>query len=566
MEMNASSHYKRIFALWMFLGLLILAACGGGGGGGTEGEIPSVISETDGPTQIPDEGVSSPVSLTVRPEKATLTSKGSQTFSVDVVGATNTAVEWRVQEGEQGGTVNSDGTYTAPAAAGIYHLIATSQEDPSQAAVIEVTVVPEPVVSVAIDPPSMTMASRGKRKLTGSVSGTDNKALSWRIIEGSEGGSIDQEGNYTAPDAYGQYHLVATSQADPTKSATATVTVQLCNPPKRQPYLAYMTSTSAVIAWRCRPEGEVRWGSDSDLDNKVIDNKLKDQHFVVLSNLEPATTYSYEVRVEGEPLAQKATFKTAPSRDVSDFSFLAFADSGAGTTFQQNIAKLMKNLTFDFAIVPGDIIYETGADAEYDPHYFKPYAGMINHLPFFPALGNHDNLTEEGGPYRRNFYLPKGTFYHDFFWGDTHFIALDSNRLGDRKQQEWLISALKVPARWKIVFFHHPPFSYGTYGGYENIRQQWVPLFERYGVDLVMTGHSHSYERMVPINGVTYVVTGGGGAWLYPVGVGEFTAYSQSLHHVVSVQVNQNEISLQAIDETGKVFDQYSITKSVPIS
>ena len=160
---------NKSFGLSFFSFLLILSvtmsACGGGGGGvveggGAIGETP--VAETGtGPAKVPETGTEpggAPrlnLSITIDPPEATLTAKGSQTFSANITGTDDRTVVWSVQEGPTGGTVNGEGRYTAPELPGSYHLIAASQADPSQTAAITVNVVAEPVVSVAISPASL---------------------------------------------------------------------------------------------------------------------------------------------------------------------------------------------------------------------------------------------------------------------------------------------------------------------------------------------------------------------------------------------------------------------------
>ncbi|HZR46695.1 MAG TPA: metallophosphoesterase family protein [Candidatus Manganitrophaceae bacterium] len=553
-KVREQSWQRSFFPLLVILSAA-LSACGGGSAPVSgQGAGAEVASQTAGgaPTQA--------ISVTVEPAEAAVTTKGSQTFYAKVEGGTDGAVFWSIQEGPAGGAINNDGTYTAPAAPGTYHVTAASQADPTKTASVTVNVTAAPVVSVAITPGSLGLMTRGKKSFTAAVSGTDQKGVTWQIQEGIAGGTIDPEGEYVAPNTIGVYHVIATSQADPGKKAVATVEVQRCNPPQRNPYLVRMTKTSAVIGWRCRPEGAIRWGTGSSLDNQQSDDTGDDRHFVTLNGLSPDTSYTYEVVIEGEPLGKAATFTTAPASG-SDFTFVALADTGSGDIHQGRIAQVIKGLPARFAILAGDIIYEKGADAEFDPRYFKPYDGIIDHFPFFPVPGNHDMVTDQGGPFRDNFYFPQGVFYRDFFWGDVHFIGLDSNHVDDAKQKEWLINALKAPARWKVVYFHHPAFSSGEYGGYPSVQKNWIPLFEQYGVDLVINGHAHDYERTVPINGVTYIVTGGGGQSLYPVGKSDFTAFSLSVHHLVSIRLTQDQMELKAIDETGATVDAITHTK-----
>jgi uncharacterized protein YjdB len=188
---------------------LTVAGCGGGGGAGSGGS----------PT---------PVSVTVSPATATLAAGASKTFVANVANSANLAVTWRVQEGPAGGSVTSAGVYTAPAAAGTYHVIATSLADQTKtgSATIKVSA-GGPPVSVTVSPNTATLVAGTIQPFTAAVSSTANTAVTWSIQEGAAGGSISAQGSYTAPSTAGTYHVVATSVADPTKSAAATVTVQI---------------------------------------------------------------------------------------------------------------------------------------------------------------------------------------------------------------------------------------------------------------------------------------------------------------------------------------------------
>ncbi len=337
--------------------------------------------------------------------------------------------------------------------------------------------------------------------------------------------------------------------------------------PERAPYIQNVTPISAVIAWRSNRDGEaaVVYGEANKEGIRIVARKGPTGNYAVLTNLNPNTRYFYKVMVDGRVLGREASFKTANGPQDTGFSFVVFGDSGSGQAPQWAIARLMERLTFDLALHTGDVVYPSGRDEDYDPNYFKPYANLIDHIPFYPALGNHDIKTEGGRPFRENFYLPGNEEYYDFSYGNAHFIALYSNRVmaGD-DQTRWLERTLKdSTARWKIVYFHRPPFSSGPHGGEKSVQEIWVPLFEKYGVDLVFSGHDHDYERTHPINGVVYVVTGGGGARLYDVGQGPFTACSRKAYHVVHGSVSEDKIALEAIDEDGNVFDRYTVVKGV---
>ena len=124
-------------------------------------------------------------------------------------------------------------------------------------------------------------------------------------------------------------------------------------------------------------------------------------------------------------------------------------------------------------------------------------------MPLFPTPGNHEYVTNQGQPYLDNFYLPannpEGTErYYSFDWGPVHFVSLDSNcaiglaspdRCTLAAQKSWVAQDLAATQRpWKVAFFHHPPWSSGEHGSQLTMRREFGPLFEQYGVDLVLTG------------------------------------------------------------------------------
>ena len=173
-----------------------------------------------------------------------------------------------------------------------------------------------------------------------------------------------------------------------------------------------------------------------------------------------------------------------------------------------------------------------------------------------------------GAAFLENFHPPLGSpgstkRYYSFDWGDAHFVALDSELYfgdegGSAEQQKAFLERdlAATGKRLKIAVLHRSPYGSSRHGGDESVRDNLEPLFARHGVDLVFAGHDHVYERMVPIRGVTYVVSGGGGRGLYPAGKGRLTACSRSAHHAVLVRVEGGRLSLEATEPDGTVFDR----------
>jgi len=245
-------------------------------------------------------------------------------------------------------------------------------------------------------------------------------------------------------------------------------------------------------------------------------------HVFALSGLRPETRYVYELAASGVTLASgpACAFRTSPPAESrAPFRFLAWGDSGTGNQGQRDVAAQMERVfpAAEFALGLGDLVYDSGAWADYDPKLFTPYATLFRHTPFWPALGNHDAETENGAPYLDAFYLPTTSGasghpsnterYYSFDHGMAHFACLDSQTSSSTPggaMYAWLEDDLDQARargkRWLIVFMHHPPYSRGTHDSTSEsdlitLHANLVPLFGAEGVDLVLTGHSHVYER-----------------------------------------------------------------------
>jgi Galactose oxidase, central domain len=193
------------FSMWL-LGLLpllplILVSCGG-------------VGRSTGPAQL---------QVAINPSSVNLDQGGTQTFSATVKGSSNTAVKWSVKEGPSGGNITGAGLYTAPAAAGTFHVIATSEADSTKTATATIVV---RSVSVTLSPVEATLRPNGMQGFTATVRGSIDTKVTWDVKkEGVAGGAITSTGLYAAPANTGFYHVIATSVADSTISATALITV-----------------------------------------------------------------------------------------------------------------------------------------------------------------------------------------------------------------------------------------------------------------------------------------------------------------------------------------------------
>jgi hypothetical protein len=371
------------------------------------------------------------------------------------------------------------------------------------------------------------------------------------------------------------------------------------------PYLGETTATSVVISWATDSTGdsEVRYSLDQSYSNVVAAiNSTYDGkywHSATITGLMADTTYYYKVYTAGEDVTPwlEITFTTAPEPTATGFTFVALGDSRPwGVSLPPSpgaldVAAEMDQHSFDLALHTGDIPNSggicSGDDSSWNQYiraYFDVYQESMGDTPFYPSVGNHELNGGSCGyqGYTDVYYLPGNApsgdeeEYYSFDWGNAHFVALDTNQdySAGSAQYNWLVNDLQTSTQpWKFVFFHHPAYSSGAHGSTGGVQTHLVPIFETYGVDVVLNGHDHHYERTCSIldgtcttsqdGGVVYVVTGGGGAPLYPVGSNWFTAYCNSLYHFLRVEVNDCWLRLDAIDTSGNVFDSYEIDRCV---
>ncbi|MBC7172464.1 MAG: metallophosphoesterase, partial [Polyangiaceae bacterium] len=204
-----------------------------------------------------------------------------------------------------------------------------------------------------------------------------------------------------------------------------------------------------------------------------------------------------------------------------------------------------------------------GTRWQLERRHFRVYAELMATIPHFPSLGDHDYNTRDGAPYLEAFELPRNgdpddpERYYSFDWGPIHFVALDTRRL-DERQERWLAADLEATEMpFIVVYGHHAPYASGAHGSRLAVRARLEPHLARHGVQLMLAGHEHHYERTHGIEGVTYVVTGGGGRGTRPIGRSSFTAFAAEVLHFVYLEYDGSALVLHAIDATGQEFDNH---------
>jgi hypothetical protein len=308
----------------------------------------------------------------------------------------------------------------------------------------------------------------------------------------------------------------------------------------RGPYLQSATPTSLVVRWRTdTTEGSfVRYGLAADaLTETTKAFGIGTEHIVQLSELLPGRRYFYSVmgsaeNKDGDGKVLRVpvyAFTTPPlTGPASPTRVWVLGDPGTKGATQLAVrdayTKFAGDRRADLVLLLGDNAYPDGTDADYQKAIFEVYPEALRTTPFWSTLGNHDghsaNSITQSGPYYDIFTFPtraqaggvaSGTeAYYSFDYANIHFVCLDSHdtlRTSDGAMAQWLKADLAATARdWIIAFFHHPTYSKGTHdsdreGRLVDMRQNFLPILEAGGVDVVLTGHSHVYERSFFVDG-----------------------------------------------------------------
>ena len=256
-------------------------------------------------------------------------------------------------------------------------------------------------------------------------------------------------------------------------------------------------------------------------------------------------------------VAQEVTLPNA----ADSLKFAIIGDSGTGSSSQYAVAaKLIASRAkspYEFVIMLGDNLY-SGSDAkDFEKKFERPYKPLLDAgVKFHAALGNHDNPNQR---FYKNFNMNGERFYSFKPKPGVRFFALDSNYM-DKPQLQWLEKQLAASGSdWKIAFFHHPIYSSGgRHGSDLQLRTLIEPLFLKYGVDLVLAGHEHFYERIKPQKGIYYFISGGA-AKLREGNVrpnSELTAKGfDTGYHFMLMELDKDALHFQVITDQGKTVD-----------
>jgi hypothetical protein len=346
---------------------------------------------------------------------------------------------------------------------------------------------------------------------------------------------------------------------------------------RKGPYVQNLAATSITVMWQVEPPQPARlvlMGPGLGGDNgqtRVLEVAAARVAEADLEELRPATRYRYRVEI-GEQSWQ-GELATAPEVGAAvPFSFIVMGDSRSNAEAHRRVIERVSQEVPDFILGTGDMV-DDGASQEQWQTFFDVERELLADNVYFPAVGNHDRQGRgrTADTYRSFFSVPDNggdsERYYAFSYANARVLVLDSNAhsFSLTGQTEWLereLSAARQDPRVRHLFavMHHPPFSISLHGGQRDLRERWTPLFEKYGVTAVFSGHDHAYQRAEK-NGLRYFVSGGAGAPLYPrsprasaVDKAAVLRFERAYHYL-RVSVSAGSIDVTAVRVDGSIIE-----------
>ena len=359
-----------------------------------------------------------------------------------------------------------------------------------------------------------------------------------------------------------------------------------------KPYLQQLNDSSFRVLWETSlpGKGAVKFG-EAELNvlhpnlNQLFKEETSDLfHRVVVTGLKAGGHYFYQAVTFGEngdTLEGAVTPLHIPDYGQMPVSFTVVGDTQGNPRVWGRIAGQMQRERPSFVIHAGDLVQYGPHKDDWTDEFFKPAAELFRFCPLYPTIGNHEM---DHGWFYRYLDLPDPEWFYTVKKGDALFIFVNTNKdiLPGSEQYSRLQQILAASSEtWKMMVHHHPVYTSDekAYGNSWFQRQHHgdpnhmhlKKLYETYGVDVVLNGHVHLYERTWPIandridfeNGVQYISLGGGGGSLDPAVANRnwYMAKTRSSHHFLSVKIAGNRFFAEAIDTSGIIFDSWSIEK-----
>lgn len=278
-------------------------------------------------------------------------------------------------------------------------------------------------------------------------------------------------------------------------------------------------------------------------------------HRILLQNLNYGTEYEYWINND-----EKYKFRV-PNED-GEFTFTNMGDNRSGIKIWNQITKNMASENPDFMIFNGDLAYKKEYEYWMNEFFTDDAQTMFSQYPFYNSPGNHEKWNQNTEAFTQSTIISKEeTPYYAFEKGDALFLILNTEVGVGANSAQWNFAAEQLKnssKKWKIVVFHIPAYSSGAHGENKNMKNMTEKIFEKYGVQLILTGHSHYYQHNL-VNDIHHMVIGGGGSPLYSPKEASYTVNQAKKYHHAVVNVNSERIKFTVKDKEMVLIEEFEI-------
>jgi acid phosphatase type 7 len=308
-----------------------------------------------------------------------------------------------------------------------------------------------------------------------------------------------------------------------------------------------------------KPPAKQSSSGSKDLLRRILHSIPAGVSDAVFANLYLVNRLWFPSRPGGAPI----------TREQGSWTFAVVGDYGQYTPSQQVVATNIARSGVRLIVTTGDNEQSDGTEADFQRHWDPVWGPLSRQFPVFPSVGNHDGIGPEGlTAYHRRFPHLDGARYYSHVQGDVHFIALDTNMslLPGSQQLRWLDQQLASSrSKFRVVYMHHPLI---TQLGANSSRllHDLGPILRRHGVQLVLTGHEHWYERS-QIAGLTHVVVGNGGSTVapFPFFQAPWSAFRDARYGHLEIEVQSGRLVGRMITRDGTVVDTFEVPPSAAV-
>lgn len=338
---------------------------------------------------------------------------------------------------------------------------------------------------------------------------------------------------------------------------------------EKGPWLSQLGAREVTVRAETNPAAPVSLRVTHDGTTVELSDPATLLHSVHVTGLEPRTRYEYTLEASGAKVT--GSFTTAPTDDDdTPFRVLVYGDNRSDTIAHAGVVRALERETGDFLLNTGDLVAD-GAKEDQWQTFFDIEGSLLRDRCLFASIGNHELEQGSGANFLRYFggarsQVP-GKLYGSMRWGRARFFFLNGEASFEGEDHSWLEDELtradtEPNLRWRFVVVHNGPFASGVHGDNEAMHHTNIPqMLVRHHVDLVFEGHDHIYERGFE-GGLRYLVSGGGGAPLYPIRHKHAgTRKVESTHHVIAMDVSKDAVSFVAKRIDGTVIEKASFTK-----